>query len=150
MCVVHINSGRHTSISIKQNLKKNLVLYIKKKNIFILVRVSIAVTKYYDQKNKLGRKGFIQHTLPYHCSSSKEVKTGTQTGQEPGTGADAEARKDAAGPRTISLGMAPPTMAGWPLPHQSLILKMHYSWILWRVFTLEVPSFHMTVACMSS
>jgi len=37
----------------------------------------------------LGRKGFIQLTLPYCCSSPKEVRTGTQAGQ--GAGADAEA-----------------------------------------------------------
>jgi hypothetical protein len=38
---------------------------------------------------KLGRKGFIQLTFPHCCSSLKEVRTGTQTGQE--AGADAEA-----------------------------------------------------------
>ena len=47
------------------------------------------MTKHQNQKSKLGRKGFIQLTLP-HCSSSpKEVRTGTQAGQE--EGADAEA-----------------------------------------------------------
>ena len=34
-------------------------------------------------------KGFIQLTLPHCCSPSKEVRTGTQAGQE--AGADAEA-----------------------------------------------------------
>jgi hypothetical protein len=38
---------------------------------------------------KLGRKEFIQLTLPHCCSSPKEVRTETQTGQE--AGADAEA-----------------------------------------------------------
>jgi hypothetical protein len=37
----------------------------------------------------LGRKEFIQFTLPCCCSSPKEVRTGTQAGQE--AGADAEA-----------------------------------------------------------
>jgi hypothetical protein len=37
----------------------------------------------------LGRKGFIRLTLPYCCSSPKEVRTGPQAGQE--AGADAEA-----------------------------------------------------------
>jgi hypothetical protein len=37
----------------------------------------------------LGRKGFIQLTLPHCCSSPKEVRTGIQTGKE--TGANAEA-----------------------------------------------------------
>jgi hypothetical protein len=36
-----------------------------------------------------GRKGFIQLTLPPCCSSPKEVRTGTQAGQD--AGADAEA-----------------------------------------------------------
>jgi hypothetical protein len=40
-------------------------------------------------KKQLGRKGFVQLTLPYCCSSPKEVRTGTQAGQE--AGADAEA-----------------------------------------------------------
>jgi hypothetical protein len=40
-------------------------------------------------KKQLGRKGFIQLTFPYCCSSPKEVRTGTQAGQE--AGADAEA-----------------------------------------------------------
>jgi hypothetical protein len=38
---------------------------------------------------QLGRKGFIQLTLPHCYSSPKEVRIGTQTGQE--AGADAEA-----------------------------------------------------------
>jgi hypothetical protein len=40
----------------------------------------------------LGRKGFIQLTLPYCCSSPKEVRTGTQAGQEAGD--DAELWRD--------------------------------------------------------
>ena len=45
--------------------------------------------KHHDLRSKLGRKGFIQLTLPHCCSSPKEVRTGTQAGQE--AGADAEA-----------------------------------------------------------
>jgi hypothetical protein len=37
----------------------------------------------------LGRKEFIQLTFSHCCSSLKEVRTGTQAGQE--AGADAEA-----------------------------------------------------------
>jgi hypothetical protein len=40
-------------------------------------------------KKQLVSKGFIQLTLPHCCSSLKEVRTGTQAGQE--AGADAEA-----------------------------------------------------------
>jgi hypothetical protein len=42
-------------------------------------------------KKQVERKGFIQLTLPYCCSSPKEVRTGTQAGQK--AGADAEAMK---------------------------------------------------------
>jgi hypothetical protein len=45
--------------------------------------------KHHDLRSKLGRKGFTQLKLPYCCSSPKEVRTGTQAGQE--AGADAEA-----------------------------------------------------------
>jgi hypothetical protein len=40
-------------------------------------------------KKQLERKRFIQLTFPHFCSSLKEVRTGTQAGQE--AGADAEA-----------------------------------------------------------
>jgi hypothetical protein len=40
-------------------------------------------------KKQLGKKWFIQLTIPYCCSSPKELRTGTQAGQE--AGADAEA-----------------------------------------------------------
>ena len=49
----------------------------------LLVKVSIAVRKHHNQKSKLGRKGFIGLTLPPCGSSLKEVRTGTQIGQEP-------------------------------------------------------------------
>ena len=54
----------------------------------ILVRVSIPVQTSRPRIG-LGRKGFIQLTLLYCCLSPKEVRTGTQAGQE--AGADAEA-----------------------------------------------------------
>jgi hypothetical protein len=37
----------------------------------------------------LERKGFIQLTLPHCCSSPKEVRTGTQSGQEAGANVEA-------------------------------------------------------------
>jgi hypothetical protein len=56
-------------------------------------------------KKKTGREGFIQLTLPYCCSSPKEVRTGTQASQE--AGADAEAMEGcsllAASPGLLSL-----------------------------------------------
>jgi hypothetical protein len=54
----------------------------------VLVRVSIPAQTLWS-RSKLRRKGFIRLTLPYCCSSPKEVRTGTQAGQE--AGADAEA-----------------------------------------------------------
>jgi hypothetical protein len=78
-------------------------------------------------KKQLRRKGFIQFTLPHCCSSLKEVRIGTQAGQE--AGADAEAMEGcsllACLPGLLSLlsyrtkitspGMAPPTMGPSPL-----------------------------------
>jgi hypothetical protein len=80
-------------------------------------------------KSKLGRKGFIQLTLPYCCSSPKEVGTGTQAGQE----ADAEAMEGyyflacfpwlaqlacfLIEPKTTRPEMVPPTMGLPTLDH---------------------------------
>lgn len=47
----------------------------------VLVRVATVVINHHDQSN-LGRKNFSWLTLPYHCSSLKGVRTGSQTGQE--------------------------------------------------------------------
>ena len=54
----------------------------------ILVRVS-SPAQTSRPRSKLGRKGFIRLTLPNCYLSLKEVRTGTQAGQE--AGADAEA-----------------------------------------------------------
>lgn len=43
------------------------------------LRVTIAVMKH---QSNLGKKRFIQLTLPYHSSSSAEVRIGAQAGQE--------------------------------------------------------------------
>jgi hypothetical protein len=48
-----------------------------------LVRVSIPAQTSWP-RNKLGRKGFIQLILPHCCWSPKEVRAGTQAGQELG------------------------------------------------------------------
>ena len=72
----------------------------------------------------MGRKGFIQLTLPHYCSLPGEVRTGTQAGQE--AGADAEAMEDVTHwlassgcsliePKTTSPGMAPYAMGPSPL-----------------------------------
>ena len=56
----------------------------------VLVKVAFAVMKQQYQRH-LGRKACVQLTLLYHCSSLRDVRTGTQTGQKPRGGADAEA-----------------------------------------------------------
>jgi hypothetical protein len=101
--------------------------------ISVLVRVSIPAQTPWP-RNKLGRKGFIQLILPHCCSSLKEVRTGTQAGQD--TGTDAEAMGGGAvfltgllplacsacfliEPRTTSPEMATPTMEQLsPIDHQ--------------------------------
>ena len=50
----------------------------------VLVRVSIAMMEHHDQIAAWERKGFIWLTFLHCCSSLKEVRTRTQTGQEPG------------------------------------------------------------------
>jgi hypothetical protein len=58
----------------------------------VLLKVSIAVTKYHDQKANLGEKEFIWLTLPGCCSLLKEVGAGTlQQGENLEAGAEAEA-----------------------------------------------------------
>jgi hypothetical protein len=111
---------------------------------FVLVRVSIPAQTSWP-RSKLGRKGFIWLTLPCCCSSPKEVRTGTQAGQEAGadwcrghggmffTGLPHLACSACSliEPKTISPEMVPPTRA---LSPWSLIEKMPYSCISWRHF----------------
>lgn len=49
----------------------------------VLLRVTIAVMTHRDQSS-VGRKGFIQLTLLHYSLLLKEVRSGTQTQQEPG------------------------------------------------------------------
>jgi hypothetical protein len=95
--------------------------------------------KHHNQSN-LGRNGFIWLTLLHHCSSQKEVRTGTQAGKKRG---DRSWCWDHAWmlvtgllimtcsacfliePRTTSPGIGT-THNGLGPPHQSLINKMPY------------------------
>ena len=92
----------------------------------VFIWVSVAVMKHHEQSN-LGRKGFLWLALPQHCSSSKEVKTGTQVGQEPGGRSSCRGNEGVLltglfpvaysacvliAPRPISPEMTPPTV-GW-------------------------------------
>lgn len=61
----------------------NLNWIILRDEVNILVKVSIAAKK--PQPNsKLGRKEFIWLPVTYCCSFLKEIRTRTQTGQNPG------------------------------------------------------------------
>lgn len=80
-----------------------------------------------------------------YTSTAQEVRIGTQNGRKLEEGTDAEPWSAAywlaphallslsIGPRSVSPGMASPTM-GWAFPHQSLIRKISYSWLLGRHF----------------
>jgi hypothetical protein len=50
-------------------------------------------------------------------------------------------------PRTTSSGIALLTM-GWALPHPSLIKKMSTARSYGGIFSIELPSFHMVLACV--
>jgi hypothetical protein len=104
----------------------------------VLVRVSIPAQTSWP-RSKMGRKRFIHLKTPHHSSSPKEVRSGTQAGQE--AGADAEAMEGCyllacsacflIEPKTTSPEMVPPTRGP---PIWSLIEKMPYSWNSWRHF----------------
>jgi hypothetical protein len=102
-------------------------------------------TKHHDQEAS-GRKGFIQLTLPHCCSSPKEARTGTHTGQEPGSRSWCRSHGGVLltgllplacsacfliEPKTTSPGRAPPTMGSSPL-----ITNWENAWplISWRHF----------------
>ena len=99
-----------------------------------------------------GNWGRVCLTLPHQCSPSKEVRTGTQTGQKPGgrswcrccegmllTGLLRMACSVCSliESRTSNLLMAPPTM-GLALSQPPLIkttpYRFTFSWILWKHF----------------
>ena len=95
----------------------------------VLVRVSIPAQTSWP-RSKLGRKGFILLTLPHSCSSPKEVRTGTQAGQDAGADAKAVEGMFLTGllplacsacslvePKDTSPEMGPPTRGPPPLEH---------------------------------
>jgi hypothetical protein len=116
----------------------------------VLVRVSIPAQTSWS-RNKLGRKGFIQLTLSSCCLSPKEVRTGTQAGQEAGT--DVEAMEGCSLLACFSwlaqlafLWNPGLPAQGWyhsqgALTPWSLIKEMPYSWISWRHFLKGVSFF---------
>jgi hypothetical protein len=103
-----------------------------------LVSVAVTITemKHLDPKD-LGEGKFHLAYSPSHCPPWEEVRTGIKQGrQELGGRSHGGVLLTALLPmacsacflielRTISSGMAPPTM-GWVLTHQSLIKKMSY------------------------
>ena len=105
------------------------------------LRISIAVTKHHDQKASWGGKGLFVLLFHSHSSSLKEVRTATQTGQEPGGRSSCRDHGGcclrACSTLFIEPRMVLPTM-GRALPHQSLIMKIPYRFacspILWMHF----------------
>lgn len=103
--------------------------------ICVFVKVTIAVKKHCQQKD-LGKERFYLPYIPYHCSSSMAVMTGTQekTVQKLGDKFKCTGHGGVKlAPhglfvcflidfKTTSPEMASPIIV-WPLPHQSLIEK---------------------------
>ena len=118
-----------------QTNKQTKIKYISKRNRKYLSQSGfLFLHKHHDQN----ASWFIQLTFPRCCSSPKEVRTGTHTGQELTQGRDLEAGPDAEAmegccllayfpwlaqlafliePRTISPGIASPTMGPPTLDH---------------------------------
>lgn len=108
-----------------------------------LVRLPVSVMKHDDQKAIWeGKCVFGLHFPVTHCSSLKEVRKGTETWQEPGSGSWCSG----CGllimvctvcffiePRTANPGMVP-LRVDWALKLQSLTKKMLYPLNLWRQF----------------
>ena len=117
-------------------------------------------------KGKLERKGFIWLTPPHRSLSLKEVRAGTQTGQEP------RDRNWCSRPwrgaaywlahrglfNLLSYRIQPQwpkdgTTQSWlDIPHQSLLKKMPYRrmFVNGSIFSTGAPSFSMTLVCVSS
>ena len=85
----------------------------------ILVRVTIVIVKHHDQK-QVGEHSFALHfhiIVHHRRKSGQELRQGRNLKAE----GDAETLEEccllSTEPRTISPGMAPPTVV-WALPHQ--------------------------------
>lgn len=50
----------------------------------VSVKISITAEKHHDQNASWGVKGLFSLHIPYCCSVVKEVRTGTQTRENPG------------------------------------------------------------------
>ena len=70
----------HGCWEVNSHLQEQLVLFTHEST--ILVWVTIAMKKHHDHASWGGK--FIWLVLPHHSPSLKEVRTGTQVGQEPG------------------------------------------------------------------
>ena len=94
LAIIFLAIDAHTSFYIvtTQNSQASGFPSLKEQNVrdscetaqlTVLVSVTVDVMKYHTE-SKLGRKGFGLLTCPHCCPSPKEVRTGAQTGQEPG------------------------------------------------------------------
>jgi hypothetical protein len=94
----HIHTYKH--INANTNDKKFKIIMFSNNTILLTKRIYVNILPHHKiclslflhitswPRSRLGKKGFIQLTFPHFCSSPKEVRTGTHTGQE--AGADAE------------------------------------------------------------
>ena len=114
----------------------------------ILLKVSIAVMKHYDQK-RVKEERIYWLTLPHHTPSHHHRTLGQELkqGRDLEAGTDKEAmEKSAYFPRDGTLTMS------WALPHRSMIKKVSIDLLIvvssGDIFSNEVPSFQMILACV--
>jgi hypothetical protein len=121
-----------------QNWGKISMQTFKRLTDSVLVRVTVVVIKHHDQKASWRRKDLFWLTFQHWCPSLKEVRTGSQTAQEPGDRVSLRGHRRVLLTGLLSMacsawyiieswttspGMEPLTM-GWAFPHQPLIKKM--------------------------
>ena len=116
------------------------------------MRVSIAAMKHHDQKASWGEKGsFGLYFFLYCCSLSKEVKTGTQTGQ------DSAGRTWCKGRGGVLLTDLLPLLSyrthehqQWAGPINHWLRKCPPAGSYWGMLSIKVPFFLITLACVSN
>ena len=99
-----------------------------------------------------GEKGLFHLALPGNSSALREVRAGTQTGQEPGGRAGTEAMAGAAYWLAIQrwLNLLSYRAHNRLNPPTSISKKMAYSCVLWRhLLSIESPFFQRTLSCIT-
>lgn len=140
---------------------KNKTIKVEQNKTSACLRVTLAIIQRHD-KSKSGRKKFMVVTLPYHCSSSKEIRVGTFQGRDLDAQADAETmgcwRWYCSLP-CCSVACSIFFKGGrmtrhqcWQHPHKSLIKKYpivllaDMAWSYGGTISVEIASLQMTLA----